>query len=286
MSGLYLSADRYRELEAKLSEPDYAVIQQVASLRFVSGSQLTRLCFSDGPNQRANTRTARRALARLTKLQVLERLTRRVGGRQAGSTSYVYRLGVGGQRLAVARGWQPERRARRSLVPGTLFLRHTLAISELHARLRESDRAGRLELLELAAEPSCWRSFDGLGGQRSTLKPDSYVRLGLGAYEDSYFVEIDRGTEGSRALERQLQLYIAYHASGQEQAERQVFPRVLWLVSSEPRRAVLLDSLTRLPPESWRLFRVARFDQAIDRLIANSDTNSPKLAADSHDKIY
>ncbi len=77
-------------------------------------------------------------------------------------------------------------------------------------------------------------------------------------------MEVDRGTEGSRALERQLQLYVAYHRSGQEQVEREVFPRVLWLVSSEQRKAVLVDSLARLPAESWRLFQVTLFTQMPD----------------------
>ncbi len=94
------------------------------------------------------------------------------------------------------------------------------------------------------------------------------------------------GTEGSRALERQLQLYIAYQASGKEQAERQVFPRVLWLAPSEQRKAALVDSLARLPAEHWELFQVARFDEAIDCLIANGIDNSPKLSSDAHDKIY
>ncbi len=284
MSRRYVSAARYRELETGLSEPDCAVIRQVATLRFVSGSQLARLCFSDSPDPLSNARAARRALLRLTRQQALERLTRRVGGRRPGSTSYVYRLGIAGQRLAAARGWQPERRARRSLSPGTLFLRHSLAISELHTRLVESDRAGRLELLELAAEPSCWRSFDGLGPQHQTLKPDSYIRVGLGAFEDSYFIEVDRGTEGSRAIERQLGLYAAYYDSGREQAERGVFPRVLWLVPNEQRRVVLLDSMTRLPPEHWQLFQVSLFAQAIEQ-ITNSETKITKRSSSAHDKI-
>jgi hypothetical protein len=138
-----------------------------------------------------------------------------------------------------------------------------LSVAELHTQLAEGDRAGRFELLELTAEPSCWRNFDGVGGQRSTLKPDSYVRLGLGAFEYSYFLEVDRGTEGSRALERQLQLYVAYHASGIEQTERQVFPRVLWLTPNDRRTAAIIDSTARLPAEHWELFQVVRFSDGV-----------------------
>lgn len=273
MSGRYLTTSRYRDLLGQLSDRDYAVLQHVATLRFISGDQLTRLCFAASGDPASVARTARRSLVRLVRLGALERLARQVGGRRAGSAGYVYHLGPVGQRLAAERGWQPARRVRRSRTPGSLFVRHTLAVAEVHTRLIEASRKARVELLELAAEPSCWRSFDGSGSQRSTLKPDSYVRLGLGAYEDSYFLEVDRGTEGSRTLERQLQCYVAYHRSGQEQAARQVFPRVLWTVPSERRAAVVLDCIGRLPREHRRLFQVARFDQAIAHLLATNDNN-------------
>lgn len=266
MTGRYLTAKRYRQLETSLSEREIDVIRRVAALRFVSGQQLTRLCFAGIADEPGRARSSRRVLLRLTGLGLLNRLERRVGGVRAGSAGFVYYLGPYGQRLATARGWQPERRVRRSLHPGTMFLRHSLAVSELHTRLIEADRMGRFELLELSAEPSCWRSFDVLGGQRQTLKPDSYVRLGLGAYEDSYFIEVDRGTEGSRALERQLTSYAAYHRSGTEQAERGVFPLVLWLAPNERRRAVIANCIQRLPGESWQLFQAVHFDQAIERL--------------------
>ena len=139
-----------------------------------------------------------------------------------------------GQRLAIVHGWQPEWRRRRSLVPGSLFLLHTLQVAELHTRLVESERSQHVELLELSAEPSCWRTYDGPHAQREVLKPDSFVRLGIGEYEDSYFIEVDRGTEGSRALDRQLAAYVAYHLSGREQRKHGVFPRVLW---TTPRRS-------------------------------------------------
>ena len=264
----YLTAARLHELAAALTQRDFAVLQRVAGLRFMSGAQLTRLCFADGDDALANARAARRVLLRLTRLAVLDRLPRPVGGVRAGSAGFVYHLGIGGQRLAVMRGWQPERRRRRSLSPGTLFVRHALQVAELHVELTEGDRSRRFELLELTPEPSCWRSYDGNGEQRLTLKPDSYVRLGIGAYEHSYFVEVDRGTEGSRALERQMQLYVRYHRAGREQ-QHGVFPKVLWTAASDQRVGVIAACVARLPAASRVLFQVARFDEALNVMVAD-----------------
>jgi hypothetical protein len=263
MSRRNLTAAAYRELAAQLTSRDLDAIKCVVDLRFVSGSQLARLCFDLSDDPAVSARAARRALLRLTRLGALDRLPRSVGGVRAGSAGYVYRLGLGGQRLAIERGWQPEQRTRRSLIPGTLFLRHALQVSELHTRLVEADRSESIELLELSGEPACWRSFGGLAGQRQTLKPDSYVRLGLGDFEDSYFIEVDRGTEGSRALERQLQLYAAYYLSGAEQAERNVFPRVLWLAPDERRVEAIEDGVRGLAADTQTLFQVGRFDRAL-----------------------
>ncbi|MGA9876794.1 MAG: replication-relaxation family protein [Solirubrobacteraceae bacterium] len=263
MTRRYVSAAVHREQVAQLVERDLAIIRWVSDLRFVTGSQLTRLCFADTDDPVVNGRSARRALLRLVRLGLLERLPRQVGGVRSGSAGFIYHLGLSGQRLAHERGWQPERRRRRSLTPGTLFVRHALNVSELHTLLVESDRSRRFELLELVSEPTCWRSFSGTSGQRQTLKPDSYVSLGIGPYEDSYFIEVDMGTEGSLALERQLRLYIAYFESGAEQAERSVFPRVLWLMPDDRRVTAIADSVQRLRAGDRELFQVARFDQPL-----------------------
>ncbi len=162
MTRPYVSAATHREQVAQLVERDLTLVKWVSDLRFVTGSQLTRLCFAETEDTDANGRASRRALLRLVRLGLLERLPRQVGGVRSGSAGFVYHLGLSGQRLAHERGWQPERRRRRSLTPGTLFVRHALQVSELHTLLTESDRSHSVELLELAGEPTCWRSFRAL----------------------------------------------------------------------------------------------------------------------------
>jgi hypothetical protein len=274
MSRRYLTSALLRDIESRLSERDKAVIKRVFDLRFVSGSQLSRLHFAE-----ANARAARRALLRLTRLDVLARLPRQVGGVRSGSAGFIYHLGIAGQRLAVERGWQPERSRRRSHLPGTLFLNHSLQVAELHTLLVEADRSRRVELLELAAEPACWRSYGGTHGQRCTLKPDSYVRLGAGAYEDSYFIEVDMGTEGSRALERKLRDYLAYEASGIEQAARGVFPKTLWLAPDAERAKAIEDCIARLLRSARELFAVALFTDAVRAVSTHPMSNEHRTPA-------
>jgi hypothetical protein len=263
----YVTAAVARDLDGQLTDRDRAVLRSVLELRFMSGNQLARLHFAG-----IDPRAVRRTLLRLTRLDVLERLPRVVGGVRAGSAGYVYRLGLAGQRLALERGWIPERRRRRSRIPGMLFLNHALAVSELHTRLAEAGRDDRLELLELSAEPACWRSYGGVGAQRLMLKPDSFLRVGVGEFEDSYFIEVDMASEGSRALLRQLRAYIAYFESGKEQAERGVFPKTLWLVPDERRVSAIGECVRRLPRDQRELFQVALFAEAIS--VVSNTSNS------------
>jgi hypothetical protein len=269
MTGRYLTSARLRELAGQLSDRDYAVVREIAALRFVSGSQLASLCFADADDRKPNVRAARRASQRLTSLQVLDRLPRQLGGVRGGSAGFVYHLGLAGQRLSMERGWLAKGRPRRPLIPGRLFVRHALAIAELHTRLVEGGRSGRFELLERTCEPACWRNAGGI-----VLKSDTYIRLGIGAYEDSYFIEVDRGTEGSRAIERQLDSYLAYHQSGHEQAEHGVFPKVLWLAPEPNRTEAIGHLISRLPEAEQELFSVNEFDDAISVVSGSRTANN------------
>jgi Replication-relaxation len=270
MTARYLTAARLGDLEARLAERDFAIMESVSELRFVSGAQLARLHFVEANDPTANARAARRALLRLVGLECLARLPRRVGGVRAGSAGFIYCLGVAGQRLSQERGWQPKRRGRRSQTPGRLFVDHALMVAELHTRLTEADRQRRLELLELVAEPACHRSYAGLGNRSCSLKPDSFVRIGAGDFEDCWFVEVDRGTEGSRALLGKLRQYLNYRAGGREQAARGVFPKVLWLVPNVARAEAIEGCIACLPRADRTLFGVAGFNEAVDVLICPS----------------
>jgi len=268
MTDHYVTAAVARDLTARLTDDDLALLRRVYELRFVSGDQLTRMHFADSPDAAVNARAARRTLLRLTRLDVLERLPRVVGGVRSGSAGFVYRLGLAGQRVALEQSWLPDQRRRRSRVPGTLFLAHALQVAELHTLFVEADRSRQLELLELRAEPACWRSYGGVGAQRVMLKPDSYLRLGVGDFEDSYFIEVDMGTEGSRALDRQLKAYVAYHDSGREQTECGVFPKTLWL-APDARRVNAIEGCVRRLPQSRELFQVELFAEAV-RVVRNT----------------
>jgi hypothetical protein len=272
MTGRYVTRARLDELLAQLDERDLDVLRSVTTLRFVAGAQLQRMHFHGAGTPPVNARAARRCLLRLVGLGLLARLPRRVGGVRSGSAGFVYHLGLAGQALAALRGWQPDRRRRRSHLPGTFFLKHSLAVAELHTLLIEGDRASRFELLELVAEPASWRSYGGVGNQgQATLKPDSYGRVGLGEFEDSYFFEVDRGSEGSKTIQRKLNEYLTYARTGQEQEQRGVFPRVLWLVPDDQRAEALVSGIGRLPGDAREVFAVALLGDAANVVSGTSD---------------
>lgn len=263
-----LSHTRLLLLADDLSARDRDVVEFVARFRIASGGQVERLFFTGSDKPATNARLARRTLARLTEANVLLRLARRIGGVRAGSAGSVYRLGAVGDRLV--RHWQGTGgRGRAAHDPGTLFTRHTLAITETYVRLREAEARGAVELLAFDPEPASWRQFGGALA-RETLKPDASIRLGLDEFEDRYFLEVDCGTEGKGALARQCRAYLAYYRAGVEQAEG-VFPRVLWITTTERRVSLIGDVCASLPSEAWPLFVVATPERAEQLFLGTLD---------------
>jgi hypothetical protein len=241
------------------------IVETVARLSLASGRQLADLffySFSNTSNARTRSRVARRVLTRLVEQRVLDRLERRRGGAGGGSSAWVYALGPAGVRMVAYWAGEGLPRSRGAHEPGAAWTAHTLAVSDLYVRLRAAERAGRLELLAFDAEPACWRRYTRLGGVAGVLKPDAYVRLGVGEYEDSFLVEVDLGSERRGQLTRQHLAYGEYFRSGVEQAKTGVFPAVLWLVPDAQRVALLTDIQRGLPAQA-RLFTVATSEQAL-----------------------
>ncbi len=123
-----------------------------------------------------------------------------------------------------------------------------------------------LELLEAQQEPICWRGYLGPGGARRVLKPDIFLRVGAGALEDRWMVEVDLASESGRVLARKADRYLEHYQDGAEQRDHGVYPRVLWTAPDEQRVEQISDVLDQQPAEARRLFSTCRFDDAVSFL--------------------
>jgi hypothetical protein len=261
----YASARGVLELRQRLSERDEAILRQVAELRLMSARQIQAIHFPDAEHgsQAAATRARQRVLTRLVRERLLVSLERRIGGVRAGSAGLVLGLGPLGQRVLALDG--PRRRA---YEPTARFVDHTLAAAQLVVDVTLAGRDGRLEPLQLQAEPQCWREFSGLGGRR-LVRPDGFLVIGAGEYELRWFVEIDRSTESLPTVLRKCQLYADYYQSGAEQAKSGgVFPRVCWSVPDEQRAERLRSAIEKESHLPDRLFVVTTSAAAVNALRA------------------
>jgi hypothetical protein len=253
-----ISTRRVELVRRQLSDRDQLILSAVEDLHLLSARQVERAIFIDGsPLTRA--RRCRAALQRLTESGCLARLERRIGGVRAGSAGFVYALAPFGQRVLNPGAV----RLRRVREPSTAFVDHVLAISELWVQLLEAERGGRLKLIGFQPEPTCWRSFSGISVVQ-WVKPDAGLVTATNDWELHFFVEVDLATESQTVIRTKAATYAGYWQTGNEQTERGVFPRVLYLVPDDRRKGRIVETLSRLPAEQWQLFQVALFDQAID----------------------
>ncbi len=257
----YLTASRLYQLSQTMSEADWQLLRFVHDGRLASGQQLIRAFWRTDNAQAARARAGRRALKRLTDSRVLQTLPRNIAGMR-GSSGLVYYTGRAGVRLLAARGIHGPRVE----IPGTLHLAHTLATTELALRLNEADCDGELELIEVQQEPACWRSYPAAMGAQKVLKPDLFIRIGAGAQEDRWMVEVDLGSESGRTIARKLALYTDHYRSGREQHEHGVYPRVLWTVGDQRREQQIGEVLARQASATQRLFTVCQFEDATQLL--------------------
>lgn len=242
-------------LSEQLGERERAVLTAVGSHRYLTTFQVQRLCFVGHATSPTAARVCRRVLTRLHSQRILRRLERRIGGVRAGSASFVWGVGAVGDRLLRRDSGLGIRK--RFSEPSETFLDHTLAVAETHISLVEASRRGDVELLSAETEPTCWRNFTGPGGAREVLRPDLAITAASAAFEQSFFVEVDRGTESLPTLLRKCAQYEAYRRSGREQQSSGSFPLVLWLLPNEAREQRLTGAIQRASQLTPALFRTA-----------------------------
>jgi hypothetical protein len=257
----YIGAAYVEELRSRLSERDWAIIESLARVRCLTGGHLERLHFA-GLSARTRARTRRTVLARLARLRVVATLERRIGGVRGGSTGLIFVLDVAGQRLldqrrAHAAGLPT--RPRRPWTPGQLFVRHTLAVSEMYVALTEQARREGFKLVRFNAEPVCWWP-NGLGG---SLKPDAYLVLDAQTVTDYWWCEVDLATESLTTMKRKLTGYLEFaqrHGLGPDD----VLPRVLVTLPHQARLTAIRQLVAHFPHPAASLFHLITHEDAAD----------------------
>jgi len=256
------------ELESRLSDRDFAILQSVAEHQFLTVRQVEALHFADNAPI-SGSRIARRTLARLRDFRLLGTMERRVGGVRPGSAGLVHYVDDVGNQLLHGR------RIRRVYDPSPRFVNHRLAVADTHVALVQADRQGQFELVECAVEPAAWRRFTGLGGARLALKTDLYAETATSPEADlvhAWFIEVDLGTEHIPTLLKKCRDYEAYRRTGIEQEGDGGFPVVVWRVThpdpakADRRRQTLREAINRDRTLEPALFRVIRPDQLVQLL--------------------
>ncbi len=255
--------DRLTQQVQRLAARERQVLTDVVEHGFLTAGQVARLHFSEVGHPGTRMRITQRSLLRLVDEELLTRSSRRVGGVRAGSASYTYRATAEGQRTVAFLQGQGIPPLRTSREPGLNFVAHSVAVAEIWVTLQEATRDGRCELLAYQAEPACWRTSLGGLGEARRLRPDGHAHLAVGDYELAWFLEVDRGTEGSSALRRKLIAYLDYYRSGREQQQHGFFPRVLWQVETPARQRLLDRLIGELPGGAHRLFVTTRPDTTL-----------------------
>lgn len=246
-------------LRRDLTLRDWDILRLVADHRYLTTRQLEGFCFTSLGSPASAERTARRVLARLAIRGVLRTLDRRIGGVRSGSSGTVYYLAPAGARLLD----DADGRRYRSREPSGRFLEHCLAVADVHLELVGLSTRDQLDGVEVVTEPACWRSWTGPAGQTRSLEPDLFALITGSDYEDSWFIEVDMGTESIPAILKKAAIYDAYRRTGVEQAAHDVFPRVCWLMKGPKDQARATALRHHLAAQAYPdgLFQVTTEDQ-------------------------
>lgn len=195
---------------------DLEALKAVYEYRAITHSQLTRLVFENN-----HPSIATRRLYTLYHNGYLERMFLPARGGVAVSPT-VYLLGEKGAHELSLRGeylnfyWSKDH-----LKIGTLFLSHTLAISEFRLNITLACRAAGISILEWRGERELKKDYDKVtvtsptGATRTIpIIPDSYFVLQTPQGKRHFVLELDRGTMEGKRFKAKVEGYTEYFKSG------------------------------------------------------------------------
>lgn len=230
--------------------------------RYATSRQLASLFFTSSTNPATQLRRANFTLMKLTNQGLLHRLDRRIGGVRAGSGSFVYGITLKGLKILKQQDEAVILRYKNTYEPSLGHLEHTLAVTQLYLEAVQLDRREvTVKLERFDFKPKSWRGYSTIAGTGSTLKPDAYLQLTNGSFEDSYFIELDRNTESLARIVNKCKQYIAYYRTGIDQRQNEVFPFVLWVVPDDNRKQALAKVIQADLYNDWELFSVVTLDE-------------------------
>lgn len=195
---------------------DLEVLKAVYEYRVLTHTQLTQLVFANNHPSIATKR-----LYTLFHNGYLERLFLPVRGGVAVSPT-LYLLGEkGAHELSLSGEYLNFYWAKDHLKVGTLFLSHSLAISEFRLKITLACRAAGIPIIEWRGERELKKGYDKVtvtspsGITRSLpIIPDSYFVLQTPKGKRHFYLEIDRGTMEGKRFRAKVEGYTAYFKSG------------------------------------------------------------------------
>jgi hypothetical protein len=261
---VYITTARLDTIASELTDTDSELLSFLATSRLATSKQLVRRFWTDDPKGNpARARAGARALKRLAGWRVIDPLPGRArGGVRGGSATHVYAVGVAGAKLLARRGLH----LRRLGTPGERYRNHVLACTQVVVDLHAAATRGELDVIEIQQEPVSHRVFLGAWGARLSVKPDLFVRVGVGALEDRWFAEVDLGTEHAGTLLAKAKRYQMHYRSGSEQSQHGVYPKVVFAVPDIRRAGQVEQVLHHVPAEARRMFTVCLLSELVARL--------------------
>lgn len=248
-----------------LTTTDRSLLTFLNQAKLATTRQLARLFYADSPSPETAIRRTNFTTQRLKQEGLIRHLDRRIGGVRKGSASYVWQITFKGLKILKAKDDSVTLRYKNQYEPSQHHVEHTLAITEVFVETVEVTRnTNQIALERFSFEPASWRDYQKSFGLGVTIKPDAYLELVNGDYEDHYFLELDRSTESLSRVVNTCKKYIDYYRSGIEQRQQGIFPYVLWIVPDDKRKLAISKAIQKELFNFWELFTVITLDDYQD----------------------